>query len=262
MRKLAIGLMVGAFFAVAAIALAANNTVDYKSTVTYKGKPKKNGTNTAYEGILNVATTDGTQPDVAPNNDVFFAKQLKNNATKFKSCKVSDLNGKTAAPAKCKSAQVGGGTATAYVGQAGQPLNPATKQNLKVTAYNGPKGKQLLLALSGGALPTIRVIPGDISGASAPFGYKVTFKVPTDLQGSLGAQIALTNFDVQISASKTAKVVKKRGKTKTTSRVSYLQVTGCPASKTLPTRAIVHFNKDDNTSGGEDKQSDGTMACH
>jgi hypothetical protein len=265
LRKLAIGVVAGVvFFAMAAIALAlTNNTVDYSSTLAQKGKATKNGTNTAYTGVLAVGTTDGSQPNTAPLTEVFFAKQVKRNSAKFKSCNVSDFSGKTSAPAKCKAANIGGGTATAYVGTAGQPLSPGGKQDLKVTAYNGNKGKQILLVLTGGALgATQQVIPGDIQAAPKPFGFKVAFKVPKALQGQVGtAQIALTNFDVNISTKKTVKVVRKVGKKKKAFQVSYLQLTACPKPGNLPVKATVHFNKDDNTSGGPVISDQSTMAC-
>jgi hypothetical protein len=268
LRKLAISAVTGVvFLVVAAVALAlTNNTVNYSSTLAQKGKATKKGTNTGYEGILDVGTSDNKQPNVAPLTEIFFARQIKNNAPKFKSCNVADFSGKTSVPKKCEAAQVGDGHATAYVGTAGQPESPGGKQDLDVKAFNGKKGKQILLVLTGGALGSVQqVIPGTIKPAGKPFGYKVNFGVPKALQGQVQtAQIALTHFDVTIFSNKTAKVVKKvKGRKKgKVFHVTYLQVTGCPAAGTLPTRARVHFNNDDNSSGGQVVTNDGTMACH
>jgi hypothetical protein len=269
LRKAKLGAITGVlFFALVAVALAlTNNTVTYNSTVT-KGKHTKLGTNVAYEGILHVSTSDGKQPNTAPLNEVFFAKQIKNNATLFPSCKASDIDGKSSVPAKCKKAVVGSGTASSLIGGPGYnpppctPPNCAIRQDLVVTAYNGNKGKQILLAVTGGPVNN-RVITGTLGTAPAPFGYKVGFQVPPDLQEQLGAQIALTDFDIKVGATKTAiKKIKVKGKKKKQKvKVSYLQLKSCPSSGTLPNRSIVHFNNDDNTPGGPVVQSDTTIPC-
>jgi hypothetical protein len=258
LRKLAIGAITGAlFFVIVGVALAlTNNTVNYTSTVT--GKAKKAGTNTAYTGILDVGTSDNTQPNTAPLTDVFFAKQIKNNSTKFPSCTPADIDGKSSVPAKCKKAVVGSGSASSKIGQPGQP--PAVTEDLTVTAYNGSKGKAILLVLNGTSPAPIsnRVINGKITKfKSGAFGYKVGFAVPKDLQQQLGAQIALTHFNVKINTSKKVKV--KKGKKKVA--VSYLQLTGCPSSKKLPVKTTVHFNQDNGDAGGPVVTDTDTMAC-
>ena len=149
MRKLAILLgACAAFFALAALAFAsATTTVSYTSPIKEKGKPKKGKpANLTYTGILDVKNTDGTQPPTAPTTKIYFAKQLVNNAKHFPSCKVSDIDGKTSIPSKCKKALVGKGTAASQAGTPGTvaPIN----ENLAVTAYNGNKGKQILLVLN------------------------------------------------------------------------------------------------------------------
>jgi hypothetical protein len=269
LRKAKLGAVTGVlFFALVAVALAlTNNTVTYNSTLT-KGKHTKLGTNTAYEGILHVSTDDGKQPNTAPLTEVFFAKQIKNNAPLFPSCKASDIDGKSSVPAKCQKAVVGDGTASSLIGGPGYnpppctPPNCAIRQDLVVTAYNGNKGKQILLAVTGGPVNN-RVITGTISKAPAPFGYKVGFQVPADLQEQLGAQIALTDFDVNINSKKTAikKIHVKGKKKKQKVKVSYLQLKSCPASGELPNKAIVHFNNDDNSPGGPVVPSETTIPC-
>jgi hypothetical protein len=262
LRKAWIGVISGAvFFAVVGVALAlTNNTVDYSSSVKYKGKPSpKKPKDVTYNGILKISTSDGKQPNTAPLTEVFFAKEFKNNGKRFKSCKVSDIDGKSKIPAKCAKAKVGDGTASSLVGSPGG--DPNLRQDLTVKAYNGPKGKSILLVVNGG--PAVnRVIPGAIKSAASPFRYKVQFRVPKDLQGQLGTQIALTDFNVFIRSKNKAKVKVKVKGHKRTRRVAYLQITKCPKSKLLPVRAIVHFNKDDNTPGGQTVQDDSSMACH
>jgi hypothetical protein len=256
MRKLAIVLGAGAvFFALVALAVASvTPTVTYTSPIKQKGKAKPGKpANVSYEGILDVKNSDGTQPDTAPTTKLFFAKGLINNAKHFPSCKASEIDGKPSIPAKCKKALVGSGTATSDAGTPGAP--PAINEPLTVTAYNGNKGKQLLLVLNATSPVQVqnRVIPGTLGPGSGPFGYSVTFQVPANLQQQLGLQIALTHFDVKLPSSKTVKVKHKK--------VSYLQLKKCPSSKKLPTRAIVTFNNDAGGAGGPVVTADGTTAC-
>ena len=256
MRKLAILMGAGAvFFALVAYAVASvTPTVTYTSPIKEKGKPKPGKpANIQYTGILDVKNSDGTQPDTAPTTQIFFAKQIKNNAKHFPSCKASDIDGQAAIPAKCKKAIVGAGSASSQAGTPGKPA--AITENLTVTAVNGNKGKQVMLVLNASTPVAIqnRVIPGTIGGAGGKFGYKVTFKVPPDLQSQLGLQIALTHFNVVFSSKKTVKV---KGQ-----KVSYLQLTKCPKSKKLPVRAIVNFNNDAGQPGGPTVTSDTTTSC-
>jgi hypothetical protein len=265
LRKALIGVLTGAlFFAAVGVAFAlTNNTVDYHAVVT-KAEKTKLGTNVKYEGILHVGTSDNKQPNTAGLTDVYFAKQLKNNSKIFPACNKSQIDGKpdNQIPAKCKKAIVGTGTANSDVGQPG--TDPQVTQPLTVVAYNGNKGKSLYLAVTGGPV-TNRVIDGKITKQTGQFGYKVGFQVPPELQNVLGSQIALTDFDVKVATKPkvTVKIVKGKGKKRkvTKVKVSYLQMTKCPASGTLPSKAIVHFNKDDGTPGGQDVESDSTIAC-
>jgi hypothetical protein len=255
LRKAIFGVVIGALvFAAAAWASQQDNQVSYTSTIKYKGKPtSKKPKNVLYTGILDVSGPDNTQPNTAPLTEVFFAKQLKNNAKKFPGCPQSQIDGKSSISAKCKKAQIGGGTADAEVGVPGG--SNSFPQHLTVKAFNGVKGKQIMLALTGGVLQgTYRVIPGPIKKTSGKFGYKVNFKVPKELQGQVGSQIALTHFNVKIKPTKQVKIKKHKA--------SYLQITSCPKSNKLPTKAIVHFNDDDGNPSSQTKTSTGTMTCH
>jgi hypothetical protein len=246
----------------AAVAFAANNTVSYTVKLSPAHPKPKAGkpANIGYEGILDVKTTDGTQPDTGAKTTLYFPKQLINNAKKFPSCKPSEIDGKDSIPSKCKKAIVGSGTAQSEAPTPGQPPNPALAESLKVTAMNGDKGKTLMLILNAASPVQIlnRVIPGKLGPGGGQFGYTVTFTVPADLQNIAGAQIALAHFDVKISAKKTAKVGKKK--------VSYLQLKACPSSGKLPTKTFIDF---DNSAGastgtppaGADVTATGTMSC-
>jgi len=246
--------MIGALvFATAAWAAQQNNTFKYRSTAQYKGHPSKaKPKNLTYTGILDVGTEEGTQPNTAALTELFIAKQLKTNGSKFKGCPPSDIDGKGTITPRCKKAQLGNGKANALFGAPGG--STSLPQNLDVLVFNGPKGKSLLLALTGGALgQSYRVIPGKIKKLKGKFGFKVGFKIPKELQGQLGSQIALTHFNVKV---KTKKQVKVKGK-----KASWFQITSCPKSHKLPVKAITHFN-DDAGNPGSTKTSKSTMKCH
>ena len=256
MRRLAILLGAGAaFFALVALAVASvTPTVTYTSPIKEKGKPKKHKpANITYTGILDVKNSDGTQPDTAPTTKIFFPKQIINNAKHFPSCKVSDIDGKPSVPAKCKKALVGKGSATSDAGTPGMP--PAINEPLRVTAYNGNKGKQVLLVLNATSPVQVqnRVIPGTLGRGGGKFGYSVTFRVPANLQSQLGLQIALTHFNVRFSSSKTVRVKHKK--------VSYLQLKSCPKSKKIPTRAVATFLNDAGQPGGPTVTANSTIRC-
>jgi hypothetical protein len=89
-------------------------------------------------------------------------------------------------------------------------------------------------------------VPGDLGGGG-PFGYRVDFKIPADLQNQLGLSISLTDFKVAITNKSFS--VKVGGKSK---KVGYLQLTGCPGGK-LPVRAIARFASGDVTSDSTSK---------
>src|SRR5215213_3852327 len=86
LRKAIFGVMIGALvFATAAWAAQQNNTFKYRSTAQYKGHPSKaKPKNLTYTGILDVGTEEGTQPNTAALTELFIAKQLKTNGSKFK----------------------------------------------------------------------------------------------------------------------------------------------------------------------------------
>jgi hypothetical protein len=245
-RLLVIGGIVAAPLGVAAVAYAATNTVTYTSKLSPSHPKPKSGkpANVGYEGILGVSN-GANQPDTGARTVIYFPKQLKNNAKRFPSCTQRDIDGKSVVPSKCRRALVGSGVATSLAGIPGQP--PGLTEQLKVTAYNGSKGRYLLLVLNttpGQLVPIVnRVIPGKLGRAHGKFGFKVTFAVPSNLQNVGGLQVALTHFDIKTSRRKTVKV-KSRGRT---SKVSYIQLTSCPRNRKLPTRTDVSF---DNRAGG------------
>ena len=267
MRRLfvlfAAGALVCAVAATTAFALG-NNTVNYTVKLKKSGKPSKaKPAKLQYEGILDVGTADGKQPNVAPDTTIYFAKQIVQGAKYFPKCNPKALDGKSSVPASCKKAVIGSGVATASAGSPGADINPVLSEQLKVTAYNGLRGKQILLSLNG-SLPlaiTNRVIVGSLGKGGGKFGYTVTFRVPADLQFQQGLQVALTHFDVTIKR-KTVKA-KIKGKKRT---VPYLGLTACPKSHKLPTKTTVNFSQDGTPGqapppGGPSVTSTGSMKC-
>jgi hypothetical protein len=251
-----------ALLATAATAWAVTNTLTYSVTLKKASSAKpsvKKPVNIAYNANLHIDTDPpGNQPNTAPVTSVYFPKQIKQNSKLLPGCSQTDIDGKSAMPAKCKKGQVGTGTATALAGTPGDPAANSVKEELNVVFINNPNGKQVLLVLNSkpGAPVAItnRVVPGDLSSAAAPFGYKVDFKIPADLQNQLGLSISLTDFVVSIT-NKTF-VVKVKGKSV---RTGYLQLTAaCPGGK-LPIRAIAHFI--DDSGATTDVTSDSTAKC-
>src|SRR5215813_12957327 len=104
---LAAGALVCAVAATAAFALT-NNTVGYKVTLKKKGKPStKKPALASYEGVLDVGTADGKQPNVAPTTKIYFPKQIVQHAKYFPKCDPKALDGQTSVPASCKKAVIG-----------------------------------------------------------------------------------------------------------------------------------------------------------
>lgn len=261
MRRIALLVVAAGALAAAATAWAVTNTLNYSVTIKkVAGKPTaKKPVRIAYNAVLHIDTDpSGSQPDTAPVTSVYFPKQVKQNAKLIPGCTVSDIDGQQTMPSKCNKGKVGTGTASALAGSPGSPASNSVKENLNVTFINGKGGKQVLLVLNSASdapvAITNRVVPGDLSSAAAPFGYKVDFKIPEDLQNQLGLSIALTDFKVNITNK--AFVVKKGGKKV---KVGYLELTGCGE---LPIRAIGHFKDSANNGANTDVTNDSkAKAC-
>lgn len=247
MRRIAFLTAVGVML-FAGIAYAVTNTMNYTATVKKgAGKPSaKKPVPIKYTGTLTVDTNPpGQEPDVAPTTTVYFAKNLKQNAKLFPSCTQAQIeDGTNTFPAKCKSATVGTGTATALAGNPGDA--PGVTETLNVAAINGPKGKIIWLAVHSTpdapvALPN-RVIPGTLAAASSPYGYTVRFDIPADLQNQLGLSIALSKFSVTIS---NRTITKKTHGVK--QKFSYLMMVAPCVGGKMPTKAITIFKAQDGT---------------
>ena len=258
MRKAIFGVVIGALvFSAVALAATQSDQMKFTGSLKYSGHAsKKKPKNARFRGILHVSTADNKQPDVSSPTELFFPKQLKNNGKKFKGCAQTAFDGKGTIPKKCSKAVVGGGTANALVGKPGNDPAQSLAAAFTVKVINGLKGKQIFLALIGpGTGNVYRAIPGKVKYLKGKFGYKVTFRVPQELQTPVaGSQAALTDFDVKINSTRKVKVKHKK--------VSFFQVTSCPKSHKLPVKAVTHFHQDDNSPGGPTVSDPSTMKCH
>jgi len=255
-RRIALLIAVG-LLATAATAWAVTNTVSYSVVLKKASSAKpsaKKPVNIAYNAVLHIDTDPpGSQPETAPVTSIYFAKQIKQNSKLLPSCTQADIDGQQTMPPKCNKAKVGSGTASALAGTPGSPAANSVKEDLNVTFVNGAGGKQVLLVLnsqpSAPVAITNRVVPGDLTTGKGPFGYRVDFKIPADLQNQLGLSIALTDFKVSITSKPFT--VKQHGKTV---KLSYLQlVAPCTGGK-VPVEAIAHFASGDVT-------NDSTSSC-
>jgi len=256
-------LTVAAVMAITAVAYAAvENTVSYTGKVTYKGKPTaKKPVPVAYNGTLHIDTNpSGQQPETAPVTSVYFSKGFINNAKYFPFCNQSEIDGQSAIPAKCKKAVVGSGTASALAGSPGSPSSQSVREDLDVTAVNGPKGASFYLVLNSkpGAPVGItnRVVPAKVVKSSGAFAFLLRFTIPADLQEQLGLSISLVDFSVNVKS--TLKAVKVKGKTK---KLSYLALTSCKSS--LPNKAIAQFKhqEDSGATVQDPKTTTGSIKC-
>jgi hypothetical protein len=152
-------------------------------------KPKSVGALTV---DMNVAL-DPSDPSFATRSAVIhFDKGLVFNSAKFPSCTEAQV--RSGAPA-CAKAKVGGGKA------AGLALGQ--REDLAVTAYNGPGGKAVLLHVTGTKpLKIDSVIVGKLVPDSGAFGRKLVVAIPANLQQPLGGLYAtLTSFMTTVGGS-------------------------------------------------------------
>lgn len=248
-----------AVFATAAYAVTSTLTYSAKSDITGKPSVTKPAYLT-YTGTLHIDTDPaGQQPEAAPRTSVYFANGIKNNAKYFPFCNQTEIDGQPALPAKCKKAIVGSGTASALAGTPGNSSQQSVKEDLSVTAVNGPKGKSIYLVLNSepGAPVAItnRIVPGTVKSSSGTFAFLVQFNIPEDLQEQLGLAISLTDFKVTIRGTprklKVGRVYKK---------ISYLGVSKCPKGR-LPVKAITQFKDVDNGNQLQSVTSTSSSKC-
>jgi hypothetical protein len=187
MRKLTVPALITtvALLGFAPSALAVNADQSIKITLSSKKagtkkKPKRESLKIA------IATTPKDSVPFATRKTVlFFDKNLVFSPKAFKTCTAARLQqGESSCP---QAARVGSGTARgAAIGQV---------QNLKVTAYNGPKSTILLHVTGATPLQIDSVIVGTLSRSSGAYGSRLTVPIPENLQQPVpGVFATLTSF--------------------------------------------------------------------
>ncbi len=183
-------------------ALGADKIGASKGTkLTAGATPTKSGTKRKprFVKIHTVFQTPGPaagQPGFATKRTiVHLPKGLRFRGNRFTSCTEAILNSQ--GPNGCKSSsKVGTGKA--------QGLALGQVENLTVTAFNGPKGKTLLLYVQGGAPLAINsTIVGKLKSDKGKYGYKLDVAIPSNLQQPLqGVFATLTKFETRIGVRK------------------------------------------------------------
>jgi hypothetical protein len=199
--------------AATAVAVAPAHAVNATQGLDVKLSPTKAGTKDKPKATKITVTTTTTPNDTTPFGTtqavIYFDKNIVFNGAKFKSCTAAKVQ---ASESSCPSgSKVGTGSA---VGVAlGQTAN------LKVTAFNGPSGKSLLLHVVGSTPIAIdSVINAKLSKTTGKYGYKLTVPIPSNLQQPVpGVFATLTKFVTSVGG--------------TSKGVPYVGLKGCTGGK-------------------------------
>lgn len=211
-------------------AITSQQTVAVKLAQSHAGtaaKPKSVGALTV---DMNVAVNPADKPFATKSVVVHFDKNLIFNSAKFPSTTEAQVRS-GAASAKAK---VGTGSA------AGLALGQ--REALKVTAYNGPGGKSILLHVEGTSPLSIdTVIVGQLKPDSGAFGRKLVVSIPANLQQPVGGVYAtLTSFLTKVGGS-------AKG-------TPYVAIKGCSGGK-------LNFKGDFVFTDGSSQSPTSTTAC-
>lgn len=166
-------------------------------------------------------TSDGSVPPASNHVIVMLPKGLSFFGSKFPACSLATLNDQSKGPSKCPSgSKIGGGSAVARIGT--NPDSPT--ETLKVTVFNGPKGKSVLIYLLG-------TEPANVSGAfpgnlipvrSTKYAMKLDVKIPQQFYEPVpGFFTPLTDFNTTIKATRRVKGV----------QYGLVSTTSCPKSR-------------------------------
>lgn len=219
---------------------SADNTQSLRANFAPTRAPKL----TFQGGKLHVVTKAGATTTgafaVKPATKVFvyFDNDIRFNTTGIPSCRVSQVQDLPTAQAraKCRSAIIGGGKATAYVSGDPNPngqIIPGVSNVLPgvITAFNGPKqgGRPtIILHTRVDAVATTTALTGVLSQQRGDLGNRLLVTVPP-----LPASTALGLFDVTVG--------------KRTGRNQYVSARCRDANRTLNYKGI--FNYDQTNSG-------------
>jgi hypothetical protein len=194
-KKMALALAGALILALGTAGLA--QALTSKQTVAVKLAQSKAGTAAKPKSVgmltvdMKVAKDPADAPFATRSVVVHFDKNLVFNTAKFPSATEAQVRSGHA-PSKAK---VGSGSASGLaLGQV---------ESLKVTAYNGPKGKSILLHVSGQTpLMIDTVIVGQLKADSGKFGRKLVVTIPDNLQQPLtNVYATLTSFLTKVGGS-------------------------------------------------------------
>lgn len=237
--------MIAAVAALTALAVVAvSNAQTPGAAVTVSVAPTKVGTKKkakAEKLTLEVKNQDSTQ--TADRLQIFVAKHIKASTRGLKSCSAAKLEaqGKSACPSASK---VGSGTADAIAG-----VNTGAPAALKFNVTAFIIGKQKIgfyLEQQGGE---IRVLSkGTFKKASGQYGSVLDVDIP-----QLAREFPPGTFNglVGLKTSMYKKVGNK----------SLLTSVGCPSSRKLPFKVVIHFMNNPNPPKAETVEATGGATC-
>jgi len=209
MRRIALcattALAISCCFATSAFA-DGRTTVDIDSHVTPVIRaftPKTTSSTLAIN--LTLTGENGTAADTLKQVILKFTYGAKVNGKLFPSCTAEKIRNHEACP---KGSLIGTGTG---LGTVGEPPN-LTEEPIKLTLYNGPKGKSIVFRIQGEA-PVVIDVPFDadfktLSGGN--YNYQLTVNIPDILQRVAGLPISIKFLKVKVAATRKVHG-KKRG---------------------------------------------------
>jgi len=176
---------------------------------------------TASTLVVNLDFTgeNGTAADTLTKVVLRFTYGAHVNGALFPSCTADKIRNHEACP---KGSIIGSGTG---LGTVGEPPN-ATEEPIKLTLYNGPKGKSIVFRVQGEA-PVVIDVPFDadfktLSGGD--YNYQLTIPIPDILQRVAGLPISIKFLKVKVGAT-----VKKKGRKR-----GWIETLICPPKALVP----------------------------
>lgn len=177
----------------------------------------------------------GQQPAAVRRADIYFPHGSAVNSRFFPSCTARRLDRRGNGPGVCPDgSRIGGGE---VIGVA-----VGITEQLRMSVYNGPRGRSVLFYLRGVAPVRIaKTIEAPLRPIrSHRFAYHLTLVVPPSLQRILGLDVAVSSFTVRIRAS-----VRRRSGRRGF-RTGYVEVWACPPGALVPTRGVFSFANHEN----------------
>jgi hypothetical protein len=192
--------------------------------------PKKVGTPKRPQAVeLRVETgtetiPPGGQPPTLTRGIIFFPRGARANGRLFPFCRpaVLDREGPSSCPRKSR---IGRGRAEGRAGSLVEPVD--------VTVFNGSRGRTLLFHLRGTSpisIDTVLVAPL-VRVRTRRFGYRLTVRVPPNIQRPAGVVAAVTLFRVTVGST-----IRHKGR-----RRGYLEAFRCPRGGKAPLRGVFSF---------------------